>query len=233
MLRAYDYSLEDATSAMISFGDQPFEEKLQQKLARTEAQILKLKREMQILEDLQTLSQSWREKRSFICVEEWDEEVFFLEQLHGWLPIVDEERNHSVKLLTAELPITFYGMVLDRKVCGDQMLSSDCNVDSSGIFWRTSDCDVLPESVRNIIWDRKFRWKTVLHGILQFSRDDPEELIVFRKLRELLTNADLALNYEISSDIALRILPVSLPSAEEFLEVIIPIEKKITEVKSE
>lgn len=75
--------------------------------------------------------------------------------------------------------------------------------------------------------------KRVLHGVLQFSRDDSEELIVFRKIRELLSNADLAQDYEISSDIAVRILPVSLPSAEEFLEVIIPIEKKITEVKSE
>ena len=188
---------------------------------------------MQLLEDLQTLSQAWRENRFFIRVEEWNEEVFFLEQLHGWLPIVDEERNHSVKLLAAELPISFYGMVLDRKACGDQILSSDCNADSSGIFWRTSDCDVLPESVRNIKWDRKFGWKTVLHGVLQFSRDDPEELIVFRKIRELLSNADLAQDYEISSDIAVRILPVSLPSAEEFLEVIIPIEKKITEGESE
>ena len=124
-------------------------------------------------------------------------------------------------------------MVLDRKACGDQILSSDCNADSSGIFWRSSDYDVLPESVRNIKWDRRFRWKTVLHGVLQFSRDDSEELIVFRKIRELLSNADLAQDYEISSDIAVRILPVSLPSAEEFLEVIIPIEKKITEVKSE
>ena len=56
---------------------------------------------------------------------------------------------------------------------------------------------------------------------------------MFRKIRELLSNADLAQDYEISSDIAVRILPVSLPSAEEFLEVIIPIEKKITEGESE
>ena len=224
MLRAYGYSLEDATVSSISFGDKVFEEKLLQRIDVAEAEIRKLKREKQFLEDLQNLSRYWRENQSFVHFEDWNEEVFFLEQLIGWTPVVDEERDRAVKLLTAELPITFYGMLLDRCMINSMVDTVDLGYDHSGIFWRASDFDVLPQEIRKIRYDRKYTWNRVLHFILKLGTDEANDTVAMKRMLEIALQNTQAAGYEIASDIAMRILPTSIPTADAFLEIIIPIE---------
>ncbi len=230
MLRSYGYSLEDATASRIGFGDRMLEDKLLWRIEDADSEIRKLKREKQCLEDLLNLSRYWRENRSFMQVEDWNEELFFLEQLVGWNPVVDEERNQAVKLLTSALPIPFYGMLLDRSAVNGTEDPADTNPEHSGIFWRASDYDVLPEEVRKIKYDRKYKWEKVLHFILKLSTDEEENSVSLKQLLvDALNTADIP-KYEITSDVVMRILPVSISAADSFLEFMIPIEK--TEVNS-
>ena len=232
ILRSYGYSLEDAISSEIGFGDLLLEKRLDQRIEAAELEIQRLSREKQILIELKNESRLWREKPHIRRFEKRNEHVFFLEQLYGWTPIVDAERNQAVKILTSTLPVTFHGMILDSKFVLEEEYSEEVP-DHSGIFWFASDLDVLPAELQGLACDCEYQWNWVLHGVEEFDCADQEDWSDLRQsLKEYVAFIHKS-GYEISSDIVLRILPVSLGSKVSFLEIIVPVEKTEDEQNEE
>ena len=225
MLRAYGFSLEDATSSAISYGDHSFEAMLRQRIAQTEQEIRRLTWESQILAEMAQSSQLWRDDPHQMRIEDCQDQIFFLEQLIGWEPVVDEQRNSAVKTLTAALPITFYGMIVDRAFFFSDGVQRPELAERSGILWRESDLNVLPEEVGTISCDRRYRWEKVLRFVEKLNKYEPEDM---SDVAQTLMSANHYIHengFQVSSDAVLRILPVSLPTEDSFLEIIIPIKK--------
>ena len=227
MLRAYGFSLEDATGDRIGFGSDAMIQLLEARRHDMERELRRLEREQQILEELQRLAADWQREPGSIRVEHRRERLFFLEQLQGWAPLLNEDRNQAAKLLTDALPISFYGMTLRTDFLNDpESASALPDSDSSGIFWRESDLSLLPEELQHIRPDRIYSLDTVWRIVYRFHKysasDAPDEQDVLVPLKGRLRSAGV----RASGSSILRILPVSLETEYAFLELILPIEQQ-------
>lgn len=228
MLRAYGFSIEDSVNGGVFPGSVKMEGALAERIADNERQLRRLKREQQALEELLDISRRSREEPGLIVVEEAEEKVFFLEQLQGWDPLVNEERNQAVRVLTSELPVSFYGMTIDRNFAeGAQADDSGC-CDSSGIFWRESDLDILPDEVRSICCDREYRWSKIWRCVYSCPKGgttDTEECDYFFQIRKVVQRIRDS-GHRLAGDVVVRLLPISINEQNTCLELIFPVEKQ-------
>lgn len=228
MLRAYGFSIDDSISGDVFPGSIRMEEALEAHIADNERQIRKLERQQRSLEDLRELSRRHREETGVVFEEEAEETVYFLEQLQGWAPLVDDERNQAVRVLTAEMPVCFYGMTIDRDYAASDGTKKFERRDCSGIFWLERDMDFLSEEVRNIRRDREYRWKKIWRLVYDFSKDEPEDLELcsyFIEMRRVIQRIHDA-GYRLAADVVVRLLPISINEQHGCVELIFPIEKQ-------